>query len=162
MLGAEMLRNRMFPAISINKDVSHQWFQSSTVSWWALGGLRKEKNTEEYLQSGSHYSTATSYGEPQESSGCEKHRVLDPDSWDTYERMISVSPDSCNWKSTKFLNLGYLVFLISQWFLMFRLAALCCKTSIQPGSSPHLPRAVFSGLLEMRSSRLAVLKMPIE
>ena len=32
---------------------------------------------------------------------------------------------------------------------MFRLPALCCKTSVSPGSSPCLLGAVFSGLLEM-------------
>ena len=46
--------------------------------------------------------------------------------------------------------------------LMFRLPALCCKTSIEPGSSPRLLGAVLSGPLEMLSPRFEVLKIPTE
>ena len=54
---------------------------------------------EEYLWPGSHQTAATLCGEPQGSSGCEKHTILAPDSWDAHEMLtkatISVSPDSC-------------------------------------------------------------------
>ena len=37
------MRNEIFPAISVNKDVtSHQRFQPPSMSWWALSILRKE------------------------------------------------------------------------------------------------------------------------
>ena len=40
------VRNAMFPAKSVNKWChSHQWLQSSIVSWWALKKHRAEKNT---------------------------------------------------------------------------------------------------------------------
>ena len=56
------------------------------------------------------------------------------------------------------LTWGIWFSLIINNLLMFRLAALCHKTSVQPGSSSHLLRAVLSGLLEMLPPRLEVLK----
>ena len=41
---------------------------------------------EKYLWSTTHQTAATSYNEPQGSSGCGKHNILAPDRWGTYER----------------------------------------------------------------------------
>ena len=76
---------------------------------------------EEYLWPDSRQTAATPCGEPQGSSGCEKHEILAPDSWDAREMLmkgtISVSSDpasSHTQKSAKLLNLGYLVFFNEQ------------------------------------------------
>ena len=53
-------RNRTFAAISVNKDVSRQWLQASSVAWWAPRALGKE----EYLPVSSQQTIATAYGEP--------------------------------------------------------------------------------------------------
>ena len=52
--------------------------------------------------------------------------------------------------------------LVNNSVLMFRLPALCCKTSIYPGFSPVLLRVVLSGSLEMLSPGLEVLKIPTD
>ena len=41
---------------------------------------------EKYLWSTTHQTAATPYDEPQGSSGCEKHNILAPDRWTTFER----------------------------------------------------------------------------
>ena len=46
----------------------------------------------ESLGSSSHQTAVTSCGEPQGSSGCEKHRILAQDSLDVYERYDSSEP----------------------------------------------------------------------
>ena len=53
-------RNRTFVAISVNKDVSRQWLQASSVAWWAPRALGKE----DYLPVSSQQTIATAYGEP--------------------------------------------------------------------------------------------------
>ena len=55
-------------------------------------GTQKGK---EYLLPDSHQTAATSDGEPQEHSGCEKHRILVLIADRHMEGMISVSSDSC-------------------------------------------------------------------
>ena len=93
----------------------------------------KGTQEEEYVRSSSHQTIATPYGEPQGSLGSEKKTQYVPQIAEVHMKgMISVSPDSCIFpytESTKFLNLGYLVFFNDN-LLMFRLPALCCKTSI--------------------------------
>lgn len=62
-----------------------------------------------------------------------KHRSLAPESWSGDQGKTSASPDSCifsHTESTKFLNLGYLVFHNNN--LTFELPALCCKNSYIP------------------------------
>ena len=63
-----------------------------------------------------------------------KHRPLAPESWGVDQGKTSLSPDACvfsHTESTKFLNLGYLVFLNNN-LLTFELPALCCKNSYIP------------------------------
>ena len=52
--------------------------------------------------------------------------------------------------------------LINNNLLKFGLPVLCCKSSIKSGFPPCLLGAVLSGLLEMLSPRLEVLKIPTE
>ena len=59
---------------------SHRWSQPSNVNFWALRLSRR------ILRSYSQQHCRHSLCEPQGSSGCEKHRVLAPDSWAACER----------------------------------------------------------------------------
>ena len=49
----------------------------------------------EYLWPDSRQTAAIPYGEPQENSGCEKHRILAPIADMHMEGMTAVSSDSC-------------------------------------------------------------------
>ena len=115
----------------------------------------------EYLTSSSHQTTVTP-SEPWGNSGCESTGYWPANSWGAYQRNdFSESPflhPSVHRKTLHSLTWEIWVFLINN-LLMFRLPALCCKTSILSGTSPFLPRAVLSGSLEMLSLRLEVLKI---
>ena len=50
------------------------------MSWWAL---RAEEG--DHLWSSSHQTAATPYIDTKEAQDVKKHRLLSPDSWDTYE-----------------------------------------------------------------------------
>ena len=50
--------------------------------------------------------------------------------------------------------------LINNNLLMFRLPALCCKTSVYPGSPPHFLRTVLSRLLVLPPPGLKSEKFP--
>ena len=67
-----------FLHISKQECYSHWWFQSSTMSWWALRKIRMWK-----------------------------HRIVAPDSWEI-KGTVSVSPDSCIfphiWKVLNYLT----------------------------------------------------------
>ena len=83
--------------------------QSSLIAAFQCEPVSAEGTQEgkEYLSSSSHQTAATPYGEPQETSGCEKHRILAPIADMHMEGMISVSSDSCIFpykESAKFLN----------------------------------------------------------
>ena len=73
-----------------------------------------------------------------------KHRSLAPENWGGDQGKTSASPDSCgktsaspdscvfsHTENTKFLNLGYLVYLNNN-LLTFELPVLCCKNSYIP------------------------------
>ena len=129
-----------FPLISekwnischINKQGchSHQLLQSSNMTRWSLKEHRKEKNT-------CYLATIRQQPLPKVSpreTGCEKHKILAPDSWGLYQRDGVVRPDSCIFPHIKkALNSSTQVVwfsLINNNLLMYRLPTLCCKTSI--------------------------------
>ena len=96
----------------ISKQGSHAMsdHSPSNVNFWAQRAPRKENNNwDQYLEA-----ATTPYRWALRGSGCEKCKILPPDSWDTYERNAFSKPrlaPSHIEKSTKFLNLRYLVFL---------------------------------------------------
>ena len=110
---------------------SHQWFQPSNVSWWALRGLGKMKNT---CGLAAIRAAATPYSEPQWSSGCDQDRILAPDSWDTYKRNDFSEPRLLHLaiyrKALNSLTWDIWFSLTNNNLLLLRLPALCCKTSI--------------------------------
>ena len=126
-----VLRNIIFPAVSVNKDVTV--ISDDGPPMWA-GESWGNTEGKECLPSSSHQTAATPSGEPQGSSGCEKHRILAPDSWDAYQRN--------NFSELRLLHLPIYrkalnsftwdvwFSLISNNLSMFRLPVLCCKTSI--------------------------------
>ena len=87
-----LLRNQIFPAISVNdKDVTDTSNHSHHEWWWAWGEVRKEK----YLPSSSHQTAATPYHEPWGNSGCGNTGHWPQRAEGHIKRMISVSPDFC-------------------------------------------------------------------
>ena len=118
------LRNGIFPALSISKQGchSHQGFQQSNVSWWALRALRMEKNT---CDPAAIKTAGNPCPEPQGSSGCEKTWILTPESWDAYERDTFREPSLLHLpiyrKALNFLMWDIWFSLISNNLLMFRL-----------------------------------------
>ena len=65
------LRNGIFPAISVNKDVT---VISNCSPQCEMAAANKEtQEGEEYLPSSSHQTAVTTYCESQGSSECEKH-----------------------------------------------------------------------------------------
>ena len=154
------MRNGIFPAISVNKDVTV--ISNYRPPMWA-GESWGNTEGKEYLPSSSHQTAATPFGEPHGSSGCEKHRILAPDSWDAYQRNNFSEPRLLHLpiyrKALNSFTWDVWFSLISNNLLMFRLPVLCCKTSVLPGFSPRLLWAVLLGLLELLSPRLEVLNI---
>ena len=127
------LRNAVFPAVSVNKDVTIISDSSSRgpsgrrISAW----------------SGSHRAVATPYGENWRTQDVKNHRILAPDSWHEYERNDFSEPrllhfpihrkalNSLTWDTWFSLNPNNL--------LMFTILALCYKLlyilTLPPGSS---------------------------
>ena len=110
----------------------HQWLESSYMSSWALRALRKENTSllivirlQPFL---------TSEDEPQGSSGCENHRTLALERWGVYEGNDFSEPRLMHLPTRrKVLNsLTWDIWfsLINNTLLMFRLFAVCCKTSV--------------------------------
>lgn len=134
-------RNKMFAAASVNKDACHQWLRASSVTWWAPRELRKER----IPAISSQQTAATPRGEPWTTQDVETQDP-GPRGWGTRRRTVSASQALASfytWKSTKLksLNLDYLVsFNLQENFWHWRLPALCCKASIQPGSDLRLLR----------------------
>ena len=158
----EGLRNGIFPAIPVNKNVT---VISHCSSMWVpepQGHLGKRRIPVIWQPS----DAATPYDEPQGSSGCEQHKIL--------ARIAEMYDERNDFSEPRFFasshirktlnSLTWDIWLpsISNSLLMFRLHALCCKTSILPGSSPHFLGAVLSGLLEMLSPGLEALKISTE
>ena len=122
--------------------------QPSSVSWWALRELRKEENSCHLAAIRCQPLPRLSPKEAQDV----KYIGCPPQIAEVHIKgIIPVSPDSCIFpyiESAKFLNLGCLgLSLINSTLLMFRLPALCCRTSIWSDSSPRLLRAILSGCL---------------
>ena len=113
------------------------------------------KGTQEgkYLPSSSHQTTATAHSEPWGKEVPDRKQETGPDSWDAYERNDVSESRLLHFpihrKVLHSLTWDIWFSFINNSLLMFRLPALCCKTSPLPGSSPHCLRAVSSGLLEM-------------
>ena len=74
--------------ISRQESHSFQWLQPCNVSRLALRELRKEKNTY-------HLASIKLQSLPMVSPEEVEMRILAADSWGSYQRMISVNPDSC-------------------------------------------------------------------
>ena len=112
----------------------HQLFQPSKA-------LRKENPNLH-----SHQAATMPYNEPKGSSGCEKHRKLAAEMH--MKGMISVSPASCSFPYTLNSLIWDIWFsLINNHLLMFRLLALCCRTSIYPGFLPTSSEQFSQGYL---------------
>ena len=127
------------------------WVWASSGRWWRtekprvlqfMGSQRvgHDWDTEQQGQSGRRIPAAiriatSPYGKPQGSSGCEKHRKLAAEM--PMKGMISVSPASCSFPYTLNSLIWDIWFsLTNNHLLMFRLPALCCRTSVYPGSHP--------------------------
>ena len=133
------LRNAVFPAVSVNKDVtiisdsSPPGQPGRRISAW----------------SGNHQAVATPYGENWRTQDVKNHRILAPDSWDEYER-ISYSSEY-DFSEPRLLHLPIHRKALNSltwdtWFslnpnnlLIFRLLTLCYKLlyilTLPPGSS---------------------------
>ena len=86
-----VLRNGVFPALSVNKDVTTSVLQPSKVSQRALRALRKDRNAYHPRSSGCSQPSR----EPHGSSGCGKTQELASTEEVHTEGMTSGSPDSC-------------------------------------------------------------------
>ena len=119
--------------------VADQWTRMSWLSGTAAlqcefvssGGTHEEK---EYLLPGSHQTAATPYGEPRRKFRMWTHRVLAPDCWGACERSDFREPRLLHLlvhrKLLNSLTWDIWLSLINNNLLMFRLIAVCCKTSI--------------------------------
>ena len=96
-------------------------------------------------------------------SGCEKPRILAPDNRDTYERSDFREPRLLHLpiqrNALNSLTWDIWLSLIHNDLLTCRLPALSGKTSIQPGPSHCLLRAILLGLVQFLPPGLEVLKI---
>ena len=142
--------NGIFPAMSINKGChSHQWLQPSNVSWWALRKLKAEKNTCHLAAIRPQPLPVVS---PEENQDV---KIQAPDSSGAYQRNDFSEPRLFHLPIyRKALNSLTWDIWFSLTIIVWRsqLPALCCKTPIYPGSSPHLLGAAVSQLSEMLQS----------
>ena len=164
-LQSHTLRNGVFPAMSINKDVpAINDSGPPNVNFWAWRAARKENNTcclvAIRLQLLPMVRTGI-WGE------CETHRILTPDGWDAYERNGFSEPRllhlPIHTKALNSLTWEAWFSLINNNVLLFRLSALCCKLlyNLTPPYSPP-PWSSFSMLFAMLSPGYEVLKLPTE
>ena len=127
-----LVRNGAFPALSINKDVSViSNSRPPNVNFWALRAPRKDKKIcVIWLPLGCSHSLRWAPS----NSGCEKHRTLAPDGWDSYERNDFTEPRllylPIHRKALNSLTWDVWFSLINNNPLMFRLPALYWKISI--------------------------------
>ena len=155
------MKNGIPAAMSVNKDTPVVSDCSRSVWAGECWGTWEEA----YHQSGSRQTAAPPQGEHPGSSGCGQHRVLaliaEMNVKGILFQWAQTLASSHTQKNTKSLNLKYLVFFNNN-ISMFRLPALCCKTSIWPSSSLRLPRALLSGLLEILFVGFDILNIPTE
>ena len=156
------VRNGIFPAISVNHDVT---ISNCSPPMWASetrGNSRRRRIPEIWQPSSCNHFLRELKG----AQDVKKHRILAPDSWDTRERNGFSEPRLLHLPIHRNV-LNSLAWDV--WFsvshkntLMFRLPALCCK--LQYNLIPPLCplRAVLSGLFEMAVSHVKVLKIPTE
>ena len=125
----------------ISKQGCHSHHQLQPPWMW-VGQLWRNSGRKELLPSSSCQTATTPYGELRGNSGCEK-RVLAPDSWGAYQRNDFSEPRLLHLPMhSKALNsLTWVIWfsLINSNVLMFRLPAICCKTSLTYGSTPPSP-----------------------
>ena len=137
---------------------SHQWWQPSSVSCWALRELR----TENTCRLAAIRPQPLLMVSPEERKLRKwKHRKLAPYSQGAYQRndfseprllhllMFRKALNSLTW------NIWFSLIYKKKAFDIYT-TCLCCKTYVWPGFSPCLLGAVLSGSLEM----LEVLKIP--
>ena len=119
------MRNKVFPAISITKDV--MIISDSSPP----GQLRKEKGS---VGPGSHNRLQTLPMGSLEELRVWTCKLLTPDSWDAYERNDFSQPKLLHLpihrKALNFLTWDIWFPLIINKFLMVRLPALFCTTSV--------------------------------
>ena len=126
-----VLRNGLFPAILVNKDVTV--IRDCSPPMWAgePSGFRKEKNTCD--PTGIRLQPLHMVS-PQGAQDVKKHRLAAQDSWDAYERNDFTEPRLLHLpihrKAQNSLTWYVWFSIIYNNLLMFRLSALCCKTSI--------------------------------
>ena len=127
-----LMRNGVFPAISVNKDAIV--FSDSgppNVNSWALRALKTEKSAcTIWQQLGCSHSLWWAL----RNSGWEKCRILAPDSWDAYKTKHFNEPGLSHLpihrKALNSLTWNIWFSLINNNLLMSRLPALCYKASI--------------------------------
>ena len=158
VLPCMILRNGLFPAISVNKGC-HQWLQPSNMSWWTQRKLRKENTC--------HLAAIRLKPRPivsPEETQDVQDRVPAPDSWGAYQEDDFSEPRLLHHptyrKALNSLIWGIWFSIINSNLLTFRLPALCYKIPIYSGSPLDLLRAILSGFPEMLPPRLEVLKIP--
>ena len=127
-----LVRNGAFSALSINKDVSViSNSRPPNVDFWALRASRKGKKIcVMWLLPGCSHSLRWELS----NSGCEKHRTLAPESWDSYERNDFIEPRllclPIHRKALNSLTWDVWFSLINNNSWMFRLPAPYGKISI--------------------------------
>ena len=153
-----ILRNGLFPAISVNKGC-HQWLQPSNMSWWTQRKLRKENTC--------HLEAVRLKPQPMVSP----EETQDVTRQGTSPRQLRcISREWFQWarllhhptyrKALNSLTWGIWFSIINSNLLTFRLPALCCKIPLYSGSPLRLLRAILPGLPEVLPPRLEVLKIP--
>ena len=144
------MRNGVFPAISVNKDVT-------VISISSPPGHSGRTPS----CPGNHWDAATLYSEPWRTQDVKKTQDTGCVFWDAYERNDFSEPRLLHLT----IHRRALNSFIWDWFsvihkntLMFRLPTLRCKLVYNLTPPHHLLRVILSGLLEMLSPRPEVLK----
>ena len=142
-----LLRNGVFPEISINKDVTV--ISNCNPPMWAgesYGELKKRRIQLSSIHCTAFTSYSHSYGEP-----CWKLRIVAPDGWDAYQRNDFSEPRLLH-LPTHTIALNSLTSdtrfsLINSNLLKSWLPGLCCKNSPISWLLPHLFAAVSQSFL---------------
>ena len=126
------MRNRGFPAVLVNKHVTI--IKAIPALHCVILSPKGTQEGEEYLLSPSHQTAATPCGEPQEAQDGKKPGYLPRRAEMHLKGMISVSPALASSTALKKMQNSTTwdiwFSLITNNTFMFRLPALCCKTSI--------------------------------
>ena len=123
-----LVRKGLFPAISVNKDVT-VISDSSPPPWVPDPKGTQEGEVLRLLPADCSHSLLRALS----NSGCERKRYWPQIAETGVKGMISVNPDSCIFPYMEKLNsLNWDIWfpLINNNLLMFRPLALCCKTSM--------------------------------